>query len=99
MSKTTTNYAQTSGILVATAVGVHYLGSLDWPWAIVIGALGGEVLGSVADDVAFLAGAMSSPDPETRLTAVEAVGEVGVTIASTFSNAFRKSFRINVRTF
>jgi HEAT repeat protein len=45
--------------------------------SIVIGALGGEVLGSVADDVAFLAGAMSSPDPETRLTAVEAVGEVG----------------------
>jgi HEAT repeat protein len=45
--------------------------------AIVIGALGGEVLGSVADDVTFLAGAMSSPDPETRLTAVEAVGEVG----------------------
>jgi len=45
--------------------------------SIVIGALGGEVLGTVADDVAFLAGALSSPDPETRLTAIEAVGEVG----------------------
>jgi HEAT repeat protein len=45
--------------------------------SIIIGALGGEVLGSVADDVAFLAGAMSSPDPETRMSAVEAVAEVG----------------------
>jgi HEAT repeat protein len=45
--------------------------------SIIIGALGGEVLGSVADDVAFLAGALSSPDRETRLSAVEAVGDVG----------------------
>ena len=28
-----------------------------------------------------------------------AVGVVGVTMASTFSNAFKKSLRINVRTF
>ena len=38
MSKTTTNYAQALGILVAAAVVVHYLGPLDWPWAIVAGA-------------------------------------------------------------
>ncbi|HKQ69985.1 MAG TPA: HEAT repeat domain-containing protein, partial [Polyangiaceae bacterium] len=45
--------------------------------SIVIGALGGDVLGSIADDVAFLANALSSPDPETRFTAVEAVAQVG----------------------
>jgi HEAT repeat protein len=45
--------------------------------AVVIGALGGEVLGSVEDDVAFLTGVLSSPDPGTRLTAVQAVAEVG----------------------
>jgi HEAT repeat protein len=49
--------------------------------SIIIGSLGGEVLGTVADDVAFLAGALSSPDPETRLSAVEAVGEVGSDLA------------------
>jgi HEAT repeat protein len=45
--------------------------------SIIIGSLGGEVLGTVADDVAFLASALSSPDRETRLSAVEAVGDVG----------------------
>ena len=44
--------------------------------SIVIGALKGEVLGSIADDVAYLTGALSSADRETRLTAIEAVGEV-----------------------
>ena len=45
--------------------------------SVIIGALHGDVLGTVADDVSFLAGALSSPDPETRLTAVDAVAEVG----------------------
>ena len=45
--------------------------------SIVIGALKGDVLGSVADDVAYLSAALSSADPETRLTAIEAVAEVG----------------------
>jgi HEAT repeat protein len=45
--------------------------------SVIIGALGGGVLGTVADDVSFLGGALSSPDPETRMTAVEAVAEVG----------------------
>ena len=45
--------------------------------SVIIGALRGDVLGTVADDVAFLATALSSADPETRLTAVEAVAEVG----------------------
>ncbi|MET0591400.1 MAG: HEAT repeat domain-containing protein [Polyangiaceae bacterium] len=45
--------------------------------SIVIGALKGDVLGSVADDVAYLAAALSSADPETRRTAIEAVADVG----------------------
>jgi len=45
--------------------------------SIVIGALKGEVLGSIADDVAYLSAALSSADPETRLTAIEAVADVG----------------------
>jgi HEAT repeat protein len=45
--------------------------------SIVIGALRGDVLGSVADDVTYLSAALSSADPETRLTAIEAVGDVG----------------------
>jgi HEAT repeat protein len=45
--------------------------------SIVIGALKGDVLGSVAEDVAYLAAALSSADPETRRTAIEAVAEVG----------------------
>ncbi|HMI87116.1 MAG TPA: HEAT repeat domain-containing protein [Polyangiaceae bacterium] len=45
--------------------------------SIVIGALKGDVLGSVAEDVLYLAAALSSADPETRLTAIEAVAEVG----------------------
>jgi HEAT repeat protein len=45
--------------------------------SIVIGALKGDVLGSVADDVSYLSAALSSADPATRLTAIEAVAEVG----------------------
>jgi membrane protein implicated in regulation of membrane protease activity len=39
MSKTSTAYAQTLVILAAVAVAVHYLVGLDWPWAIVAGAV------------------------------------------------------------
>jgi HEAT repeat protein len=45
--------------------------------ATVIGALRGGVLGEIADDVAYLAAILSSPDPETRRTAVVALGDVG----------------------
>jgi HEAT repeat protein len=45
--------------------------------SIVIGALKGDVLGSVAEDVSYLSAALSSADRETRLTAIEAVAEVG----------------------
>jgi len=45
--------------------------------SIVIGALKGEVLGSVADDVSYLSAALSSADAATRLTAIEAVADVG----------------------
>jgi HEAT repeat protein len=45
--------------------------------SVVIGALRGEVLGAVEDDVAFLTGVLSSADSATRLVAVQAVGEVG----------------------
>jgi HEAT repeat protein len=45
--------------------------------SIVIGALKGDVLGSIAADVAYLSAALSSADPETRLTAIEAVADVG----------------------
>jgi HEAT repeat protein len=45
--------------------------------SVVIGALGGEVLGGVEDDVAFLTGVLSSADYATRLVAVQAVAEVG----------------------
>lgn len=31
-------YAETIAILAAVAVIVHLLGSVDWPWAIAIGA-------------------------------------------------------------
>ena len=36
--KTTLLYAETLAILAAVAVLVHLLTSLDWPWAIAVGA-------------------------------------------------------------
>jgi predicted branched-subunit amino acid permease len=36
--------AETIALLVAVAVPVHLVASVDWPWAIVIGALAGIVL-------------------------------------------------------
>lgn len=35
--KTTLLYTETIAILVAVAVIVHLLGSIDWPWAIAVG--------------------------------------------------------------
>jgi HEAT repeat protein len=43
----------------------------------IIGALGGEVLGAVSDDVAFLGNVVSSADPKTRIAAVDALAKVG----------------------
>ena len=38
MSKTAFIYAERVAFIAAVSVPVHYLGGLDWPWAIVIGA-------------------------------------------------------------
>ena len=38
MSKRALVYAESVAFIVAVAVPVHYLGGLEWPWAIVIGA-------------------------------------------------------------
>ena len=38
MLKTMLTYAENVIVIVAVGVSVHYLGGLDWPWAIVIGA-------------------------------------------------------------
>jgi HEAT repeat protein len=43
----------------------------------IIGALGGEVLGTTADDVVFLGNVLSSADAKTRISAVEALARVG----------------------
>ena len=37
-------YVKGLAVVVAVAVPVHYLGALDWPWAIVIGAAASIVL-------------------------------------------------------
>ena len=37
-------YAESVAIIVAVSVPVHYLGGLDWPWAIVVGAATSVVL-------------------------------------------------------
>ena len=44
MSKTAFIYAEAVAFTVAVSVFVHYLGGLDWPWAIVIGAVTSIVL-------------------------------------------------------
>ena len=38
MSRKAFIYLETVAFIVAVSVLVHYLGGLDWPWAIVIGA-------------------------------------------------------------
>jgi hypothetical protein len=37
--KTAALYAQTLVVLAVVAVAVHYLAGLDWPWAILAGAV------------------------------------------------------------
>jgi hypothetical protein len=37
-------YLETVAVIVAVSVPVYYLGGLDWPWAIVIGAVTSIVL-------------------------------------------------------
>jgi hypothetical protein len=44
---TTLRSAQSILVIVAIAVPVHFLGGLEWPWAIVIGAAGSIALGRV----------------------------------------------------
>ena len=39
MSKKAFIYLETVAVIVAVSVPVYYLGGLDWPWAIVIGAV------------------------------------------------------------
>ena len=38
MSKKAFMYVEAVAVIVAVSVSVHYVGGLDWPWAIVIGA-------------------------------------------------------------
>ena len=44
MSKKAFIYLETVAVIVAVSVPVYYLGGLDWPWAIVIGAVTSIVL-------------------------------------------------------
>lgn len=44
MSKTALMYAEAVAIIAAVSVPVHYFGGLEWPWAIVIGAVTSIVL-------------------------------------------------------
>lgn len=45
--KTALVYGEAVAVIVAVSVPVHYLGGLDWPWAIVIGAGASVVLRSL----------------------------------------------------
>ena len=45
MAKTALSYVERVLLIVAVGVPVHYLGGLDWPWAIVIGAAASIALG------------------------------------------------------
>jgi membrane protein implicated in regulation of membrane protease activity len=38
MSKTALTYLEAVALIAAVSLPVHYLGGVDWPWAIVIGA-------------------------------------------------------------
>ena len=44
MLKTALNSLEAVALIAAVSVLVHYLGQVDWPWAIVIGAAGSIVL-------------------------------------------------------
>ena len=45
--KTALVYGEAVAVIVAVSVPVHYLGGLDWSWAIVIGAATSVVLRSL----------------------------------------------------
>ena len=45
--KNTLLYAETIAILVAVAAVVHVIASVDWPWAIAIGAAAAVLLRAV----------------------------------------------------
>jgi predicted aconitase with swiveling domain len=42
--KTALIYGEAVAVIVVVSVPIHYLGGLDWPWAIVIGAATSVVL-------------------------------------------------------
>jgi hypothetical protein len=42
--KTSLTYLEAVALVAAVSVPVHYLGEVDWPWAIVIGAAGSIML-------------------------------------------------------
>jgi hypothetical protein len=42
--KTALTYGEAVAVIVAVSVLVHFLGGLDWPWAIVIGGAASVVL-------------------------------------------------------
>lgn len=44
MSKKAPIYAEAVAVIVAVSVPAHYVGGLEWPWAIVIGAATSIVL-------------------------------------------------------
>jgi hypothetical protein len=44
VSKRAFIHAEAVAVIVVASVSVHYLGGLDWPWAIVIGAATSVVL-------------------------------------------------------
>ena len=44
MFKRALMYAESVAVILAVSVPVHYLGGLDWPWAIVIGGATSVVL-------------------------------------------------------
>jgi hypothetical protein len=44
MSKTVLTYVETVALIVAVGVPAHYLVGVDWPWAIVTGAVASVLL-------------------------------------------------------
>ena len=45
--KNALQYAETIATLVAVAAVVHVLGSVDWPWAVAVGAVAAVLLRAV----------------------------------------------------
>ena len=44
MSKTTIPYVEAIAVIAVVAAPVHYLAGLDWPWSIVLGAVGAIIM-------------------------------------------------------